>query len=300
VPAPASALPVSATPAGSVFMIGPKPEGIAVDPVTGLVAVGLHAPDSVALTDRDGRLVRRVPLPAAPRHLRFAAPGGPLVAPAEAARRLVLVDVPGREIAAEVPVGRQPHDAVAIGSRYFVGNELSDSVSVIEGDRVVATLAAPQQPGGLAADGMLAVIGVRSRKLQVYDAVALQPLASAAAGVEPTHVVWAADRLYVADTQGEAVLVFSTQPRPELIGRVALAGAPYGLALDAQRKHLWVTLTASSTLVELDVSTPATRKLAMLPAVRQPNGVAVDPATGTVYVTGTAAGELQVIKPPAG
>jgi DNA-binding beta-propeller fold protein YncE len=112
--------------------------------------------------------------------------------------------------------------------------------------------------------------------------------------------VWAADRLYVADTQGEAVLVFSTQPRPELIGRVALAGAPYGLALDAQRKHLWVTLTASSTLIELDVSTPATRKLAMLPTVRQPNSVAVDPATGTVYVTGTAAGELQVIKPPAG
>jgi DNA-binding beta-propeller fold protein YncE len=293
-------LPVSATPAGSVFMIGPKPEGIAVDPVTGLVAVSLHAPDSVALTDRDGRLVRRVPLPAAPRHLRFAAPGGPLVAPAEAARRLVLVDVPGREIAAEVPVGRQPHDAVAIGSRYFVGNELSDSVSVIEGDRVVATLAAPQQPGGLAADGMLAVIGVRFRKLQLYDAVALQPLASAAAGVGPTHVVWAAHRLYVADTQGESVLVFSTQPRLEFIGRVPLAGAPYGLALDAQRKHLWVTLTASSTLVELDVSTPATRKLAMLPAVRQPNSVAVDPATGAVYVTGTAAGELQVIKPPAG
>jgi DNA-binding beta-propeller fold protein YncE len=140
-----------------------RPEGIAVDPSTGLIAVGLGSPASVALLDRAGRLITTVPLPSPARHLRFAAPGGPLVAPAEKAGRVVLVSVPDGTIETSIPVGRQPHDAAAVGSRIFVGNEFSDSTSVIEGGRVSHTLRTPGQPGGLgSSSGEVAVIGVRT------------------------------------------------------------------------------------------------------------------------------------------
>jgi len=53
----------------------------------------------------------------------------------------------------------------------------------------------------------------------------------------------------VADTRGGAVLVYTTEPRLKVAGRIALPGSPYGLALAGDR--LWVTLTERNELVEL-------------------------------------------------
>ncbi len=109
----------------------------------------------------------------------------------------------------------------------------------------------------------------------------------------------AGDRLYVADTRGDAILVFATDAgsRPlARAGRFALphGSAPYGLALDPVRRRLWVTLTARNELVSLPVDGRAgpTRRL---PTVQQPDAVAVDSALGTVAVTGRAQGVLQLI-----
>ena len=63
-------------PAGRVIPIGHKPEGMVADPRTRLLAVGLTNPDRLALVDMDtGRVVRRIALPEAPRHLSLAAAG---------------------------------------------------------------------------------------------------------------------------------------------------------------------------------------------------------------------------------
>lgn len=70
------------------------------------------------------------------------------------------------------------------------------------------------------------------------------------------------------------------------------------MAFDAERELLYVTLTASNTLQVVDVSDPAAPEvLGELPTVRQPNSVAVDPRSGTVLVTGTVDGVLQLITP---
>ena len=103
-----------------------------------------------------------------------------------------------------------------------------------------------------------------------------------------------ADRLYVADTQGGALLVFATRPKLALVRRVFLPGGPYGLALDPVRHRLWVTLTARNEVVSLPAN-GRPRPLVRLPTVRQPDTVAVDPALGTVAVTGRDAGVLQLI-----
>jgi hypothetical protein len=292
---PARAPALTAAPAGRVVVVGRAPEGVAAEPGTHTFAVAVRDPDQLALVDaRTGRVRRRVALPGGPRHLTTA--GAAFVVPAETAGRALTVTPAGR-ITADVAVGDHPHDAAALTGRTFVGNERANTVSVLDGGREAARFAVATQPGGLAAgDGgrALAVVSVRDRLLELYDPRTLKRTARAAAGVGPTHVVAAGDRLYVADTRGGALLVFATRPKLALVRRVYLPGGPYGIALDPVRHRLWVTLTARNEVVEL-AATGRPHPLVRLPTVRQPDSVAVDPALGTLAVTGRDAGVLQLI-----
>jgi DNA-binding beta-propeller fold protein YncE len=103
-----------------------------------------------------------------------------------------------------------------------------------------------------------------------------------------------ADRLYVTDTQGGALLVFATRPKLTLTRRVFLPGAPYGIAVDLVRHRLWVTITARNEVVSLPAN-GRPRPLVRLPTIRQPDRVAVDSATGRVAVTGRTGGVVQLI-----
>jgi DNA-binding beta-propeller fold protein YncE len=294
---PAVAPSPSGSPAGRVVQVGHGPEGIAVDPSTGLVAVALRSPAAIAVLDPDGRPLRHVDLPAAARHLRFAGPSGPLLAPLERDGVIASIDMQDGTVLDRVRLQRQPHDAVAVAGRVFVSNEFSDTLVAVESGRVLRELTVPGQPGGVAAAGSaVAVLGVRSHRLDVFDAGGLRALGSAPAGAGPTHVEGGADgRLYVVDTLGGAVLVFAARPRPVQVGRATAPGRPYGVALDPVRQRLWVTETATNRLAEYDVSGVTPRLVATFPTVRQPDSVAVDPQAGHVYVTGTAGGELQIL-----
>jgi DNA-binding beta-propeller fold protein YncE len=296
---PASSPRLTTRPAGIVVPVGSMPEGVVVDPVTSLAAVGLRNPDRLALVDsRDGRVIRRVALPESPRHLALEAPGGPVLVPAERANALVRVVLASGRVSS-VTVGRFPHDAAATGGRVIVGNEMGDSVSVLAGRTRVATLPAPTQPGGVAPlpGGVAAVLSVGARKLTLFGLSPPRTLASIDAGVGPTHVVSAEDRLYVADTEGDAVLAIRVHPRLEIQGRASAPGSPYGIAVDARRKRLWATLTARNRLVEYRIGGPAPVQVASFATVRQPNSVAVDPRTGAALVAGRASGELQIVRP---
>ena len=295
---PARAPAPAASPPGRVVPVGHGPEGIAVDPSTGVVAVALRGPDQIAVLDGEGRVLRAIAVPSPARHLRFAGPGGPLLAPLERSGALAELDVQTGTVLARVPLQRQPHDAVAASGRVFVSNEFSDTLAVVESGRVVRELPAPAQPGGVAAAGdAVAVLGVRSHQLELYDAVGLRSLGVAGAGAGPTHVVGAGGRLYVVDTLGGAVLVLSAAPRPAQVGRADAPGRPYGVAIDAVRQRLWVTETATDLVAEYDISGPAPRLLATRPSVAQPNSVAVDERTGRAYVTGGRDGVVQIVEP---
>jgi DNA-binding beta-propeller fold protein YncE len=301
-PEPARSPPARHPPAGRVLTLPGGPEGIAVDGRTGLVAVGLRRPPRVVLLDADtGRLVRRVPLPGAPRHLHLVRAGGPLLVPAEGADVLVQVSLPGGR-ARTTPVGRFPHDATAEAGRVFVGNEFGDSLTVVEDGRAVRTLPAPVQPGGVAGvRGRVGVVGVRERAIRLYDARTLRSLGTEHAGVGSTHVVAdRSQRLYVVDTEGDALLDFRTKPRLRLAWRTNLAGRPYGIAIDPARRRLWVTLTERNELARLRIARVGEpRVVARYPTVRQPNSVAVDEGDGSVYVAGRG-GRLQILHPEDG
>ena len=292
---PAVSPPAGERPAGRIVPVGHKPEGLAFDEKTGLLAVGLTNPDRLALVDGEsGRVVKRVALPESPRHLRMAARGGPVLVPAERSDELVQVSLPDGRIT-RTPVGRFPHDAAAAGERIFVGDELGDTVSVIEGGKRVEVLPAPVQPGGVVAtvDGRyVGVVGVRERALELYDARTLESLDKVHVGIGPTHVVAWKSRFFVVDTRGNALIELRLDPL-RFHRRVFLEGAPYGIAHDRRRGRMWVTLTEHNQVAEVS----ELRALRTFPTVRQPNSVAVDGRSGRVFVTSRVDGTLQIFDP---
>jgi sugar lactone lactonase YvrE len=141
----------------------------------------------------------------------------------------------------------------------------------------------------------VAVVDVGAFTVGTYDLHTLTRTAVLAAGKGPTHGVLASgQRLIVADTRGDAMLVFSVSPLRRLAS-LALPGTPYGLAMDASTDTLWVTLTALNEVVGLDVSGSVPRVIARYPTVRQPNTVAVASGSHTLWVTGTDTGVVQRI-----
>jgi len=303
VPEPARAPALTQAPAGTVLPMPGAPEGLAVDQPDGILAVGLRRPDAVALVSvLTGRVRKIVRLPGAPRHLQLAGPAGPVLVPAEQVGQLFQVALPGGTVVADTRVGRQPHDAAAAGPVVFVGNEYSNTVSMVRGGRQIAVEPAPLQPGGVAAarDGSaVVVIGVRGRRIEAY-APDGRPLGIAPVGVGPTHVRAAPNGLfYVADTEGDAVIVFRvTAAGPRQVGSARTqCCAPYGIAIDGRRSVVYLTLTASNLLESFRISGTGLVPGRTWPTVRQPNDVAVDETTGRVFVAGTDRDQLQLIDP---
>ncbi|MDX1886709.1 hypothetical protein SBI63_25465 [Mycolicibacterium sp. 120270] len=102
-----------------------------------------------------------------------------------------------------------------------------------------------------------------------------------------------AGRVLVADTRGDGLLVFTVDPLI-LRQRAPVRGAPYGLA--GSSRLAWVSQTKTNTVVGYDLATGIPVEKVRYPTVQQPNSLAFDEASGTLYVvSGTGAG-VQVIE----
>jgi sugar lactone lactonase YvrE len=301
VPEPAIAPMLTQRPAGTLVSLPGAPEGMAEDVSGGILAVGVRNPDGVALVSTaTGRVRMLVRLPGAPRHLQLAGPTGPVLVPAEKVDQLFQIAIPSGTVIADTRVGRQPHDAAAAGQNIFVGNEYSNTVSLIRGGKQVAVEPAPLQPGGVASNGQfVVVVGVRGRRIEAY-APDGRALGTARVGVGPTHVRAGPNGLfYVADTEGNDVVIFRvTSSGPQQVGDVCTEpGTPYGIAIDGRRGLVYVTLTATNRLESFRIRGDGLVPVQTWPTVRQPNDVAVDEATGRLFVAGADGGQLQLIGP---
>jgi len=295
---PASSPPAAAEPPGRIVQVGFKPEGVVADPIAGTFAVGVREPGELVLVEGEtGAVVRRVPLPEPPRHLAFD--GERVLVPAEDADALLSVDVPSGRLTS-APTGREPHDVAAAAGRVFVADEFAHRLTVLEDGEPVTTIATALQPGGvtpLDRGRQIAVVSVRERVVETFDAATGERTGRAPAGVGPTHAV--SDNggyLFVADTAGGALLVYHLRPELELIRRYPLPGSPYGIAIDNVRHRMYVTQTARNQLTELIVGGRPSL-VARYATPRQPNTVAVDETTGRVAVTGKVDGVLQLLDP---
>lgn len=293
---PGKAPPSAGAPRGRIVRVGGRPEGVAV--LDGVAGVGVKAPggDRLVLIDvASGRVLRRVPIPGAPRHVGVG--GGRFLVPAEAADELAFVSRAGR--VATVRVGDNPHDVTWADGTAYTGDEFGSAVTEVRGGRAVRSVPVDAQPGGVVALGTskLAVVSVRAYTVELFDRRTLRGGGSQNVGYGPSHAVATPDgRLVIADTRGGGLSVFSTRPRLRFEARVAVPGSPYGLALDGARDRLWVTRTARDQVSEIALS-GRPRVVRSLPTVRQPNTVAVDPRTGRLVVASATDGTVQLLDP---
>lgn len=180
--------------------------------------------------------------------------------------------------AASPPASEAPEGTVRAGARFPAGLDPVD---------IGAARAA-------ADGGRQVVVDGRARTVSLLDGDG-RVLAREAAGVGPTHALSRGRWLWVVDTAGEALLVFRVTDGLELVRRVFLPGRPYGLARDARKGRLWVTLTRTNEVAELPAH-GRPHELRRLPTLRQPDHVAVDARTSRVFVRG--GGKLQAFDPP--
>lgn len=273
------------------------------DPITGLLAVAVRDPNRLLLLDGGTGEVRdEVALPGHARHLQLAAPGGPVLVPGEDSNQLIEVFLPGGEVRTS-EVGDYPHDAAQLDSGLIVvGDEMGGTLSVVQDGAVIRTFDDLTQPGGVAALGeRVAVIDVADFSLSLYDVPVGDVAAGGrvdrvSAGEGPTHlIVDNGGTVRVVDTRGDALLSFRGSDLQREWNQ-PLPGAPYGMAYDEVRDILWVTLTALNEVVGFDVSDDEPREVARFPTVRQPNTVAVDSMSGSVFVASRTTGQLQTIQ----
>ena len=298
--APAPAQP----PPGSQVAVGAAPEGIVVDAVTRTVAVTKRDPNELVLINADtGEITGRTPLPGHARHLQLAQPGGPVLVPVESADALVRVSLPGGEARQQIITGTFPHDASqAPNGTVFVANELGGTVTALRGTdelEVVKVFTDSVQPAGLAPVGdRMGLLDVRKNDLTIYDAADLSIVGSTPAGAGPTHLV--ADkhgRMIAADTRGDAVRVFSTDPRQ--LAEVAQPGGPYGITYDPTRDRLWVSSSGTNEVIGYDMAEPTPREVSRVPTVQNPYTVGVDAQTGRLFIAGVTDGVVQIVDPDA-
>ena len=107
-----------------------------------------------------------------------------------------------------------------------------------------------------------------------------------------TLAVDPAGRVLVADTRGDALLVFGTDPLM-LRQRYPVRGGPYGLA--GSSRLAWVSQTATNTVIGYDLATGIPVEKVRYPTVQQPNSLAYDEASGTLYVVSGSGAGVQVI-----
>jgi sugar lactone lactonase YvrE len=290
---PAVSPPLTATPAGRLIEVGHQAEGVAVDPVTHLAAVGLRDPFTIGLVDtRSGVVTRRVPVPGHVRHLGLQ--GNHVLVPLEDSGSLVLLQVPSGTVDARIPTDGYPHGVTAVGDdAQLVGNEHGGRVTLVRNGSEVATAKGFPQPGGVAATSAgLYVVDVKASTLTRLDPGSLQRVRTVQAGDGPTHLIATRDgNLVVVDTRGNAVTLYS--PALKVLRRVELTGTPYGLAYDGVRDQVWITLTGTNRVVCLEAT--ALTELRSEATVRQPNTVGVDSSTGTVVVASRSDGLLELI-----
>lgn len=294
---PAKSPPLRTTPAGEVFDVGQRPQGLAYDETTGLLAVAVHDPYRILLLDaRSLTVVKVVRLPGKARHLTTAGPGGPILVPDETADQLIEVNLPDGSTRATA-VGHHPHNSVVEpNGDILVANEFSHSISRVRSGRLIRTAPGVDQPGGLVVDGdVVGAVDVNDFTVKTFDRASLKVVDETRVGAGPTHgLMTTSHRMVVADTRGGSLYVLGLRPL-KILGSYDLPGSPYGMINDPETGDIWVTLTGRNKLFGFSFATDTPTKFAKYDTVRQPDTVAVAPGGHVLWVTGTRDGVIQRI-----
>lgn len=297
IPASAAASPaVTQAPAGTVRPLGPGLTSV-FDEGTRTLAVlsSDSAGQSVLTAFGPAGPPRTVPLPGAATALAGDGEGTVYASTRGGYVRVGLADGAvaqfGVDDAADVDftaITRRGDGTVVLGSADGAVYTLGDDTAVKARLQIFARVDA------LAAQGDTVIVLDRGQtSVTSVDAAGTKAEHALRAGEGATTIATdTAGRVLVADTRGEALLVFGTDPLM-LRQRYPVSGAPYGLA--GSSGLAWVSQTATNSVVGYDLATGIPVEKVRYPTVQQPNSLAFDDDSDTLYVVSGSGAGVQVI-----
>jgi sugar lactone lactonase YvrE len=322
---PAQSPPLSQSPEGVVWPLDGRPQAVIFDTRTLQLAMlvcraGSPAPAAVAVLSARKTLPRVIDLP------------GPATALTGDGGGTAYLSTRGGYFAVDLATGQVSRVAIAHGENIdfaAIARRADGMVMLGTADGTLYAVAAgrpaddasrPGPPAGHAKHPAATAVANRTKVFAHIDSLAVQGNTVAVLDRAQTSVTtigadgkvgqelragqgattMAADpagRLLVADTRGGQLLVFGVDP---LILRQAypVPQSPYGLA--GSRGLAWVSQTAANTVIGYDLSTGIPVEKVRYPTVQQPNSLAFDDASGTLYVVSGSGQGVQVIEHAAG
>lgn len=288
--------PTTGPPDGVVRPLTGHAQAAIVDAASGALAV--LAPDATGrsqVTVFSGEQAATVPLSTAATALAgdgdghaYAATSGGYHRIDLAARTTTKIDVAGHSDTEFTAVARRADGRLVLGSAegavYTMGTDTS----------VAAELKIFARVDALATQGNTAVVLDRAQTsvTALSESGSEQAQALRAGEGATTIVADPAGRVLVADTRGEGLLVFGTDPLI-LRQRYPVRDAPYGLA--GSSTLAWVSQTAANEVVGYDLATGIPVEKVRYRTVQQPNSLAFDESSGTLYVVSGSGAGVQVI-----
>jgi hypothetical protein len=286
-----------------------RPPGL-VEPLPGIGESAVFEPATSSLVvlgrDREGRSVltalpsvgapRTVPLPAPATGLAgdgngtvyLSTKGGYFHVDLGSGGAVTRSDVDGQSDTDFTAITRRTDGKIVLGSA-------DGAVFTLRSDSTVeARLQIFARVDALAAEGnTVAVLDRGQTSVTTIDESGTRQEHALRAGEGATTMV--ADpqgRILVADTRGQSLLVFGTDPLL-LRQQYPVAGAPFGLA--GSRGLAWVSETATNTVIGYDLATGIPVEKVRYRTVQQPNSLVFDDRTATLFVVSGSGAGVQVI-----
>ena len=292
-------------PAGTTW-VGQEPHGVAADPYRGVVYVANHLVPIVSVVDgATGQLVRSINL--------GAASGGNGIAYDPAADRIYVAnkftnDVSRADAAdgaapLSFSTGTQP-DGLAVNATagvLYIANFGSHTVSLLDAETgaLLVEVASGGEPSFVALDptrGQFYVTHHLDATVGIYDLGTGELRATLPTGPGPYGIALDPERgrLYTADRDGMSVTIIDLASN-SLIKQMPLNCTPYQVAVNPASGHLFVVCADEQQMHVYDVET--TLWLAWVPVGRGAGeGIAVDSASGRVYVSNGADDTLSIFR----
>jgi hypothetical protein len=299
--APAVSPPVLGTPDGVLRPLPEHAQAALFDTGTASLVVlspgaDARAPGTVSMLGSSGGPPHRIVLPGPAtalagddRGLAYLSTRGGYYRVTLAAGTVVRIGVDGQDATDFTAIARRADGRLVLGSADGTVYTLTSDSAVGERLKIFARV------DSIVTQGNTAVVLDRGQSsVTTIDPSGRHAEHSLRAGEGATTI--AADpagRLLVADTRGEELLVFGSAPLT-MRQRYPVRGAPYGLV--GTPDLAWVSQTAANTVVGYDLTTGIPVEEVHYRTVRQPNSLAFDDATGTLYVVSATGDGVQAIE----
>lgn len=293
--------PVTGTPDGEIRPVQGHTQSAVFDAATATLALLGSGPagQSTVTLLVEGKPPRTVPLPSAATALTGDDKGGLLLATRGGYFR---VDIAAAKATRVDIDGQRDVDFTAIALREdgkpVLGSAEGAVYTLASENTVGAQLEIFARVDALVTQGNTAVVLDRGQtSVTTVDPSGTRAEHALRAGEGATTMTTdPVGRVLVADTRGGGLLVYSIDPLL-LRQHYPVRGAPYGLA--GSSDVTWVSQTATNTVIGYDLSTGIPVEKVRYRTVQQPNSLAYDDESDTLYVMSGSGAGVQVIRDAA-